>query len=314
MTTEVNSTVRRALATLTAVALAASTVSTRSAELIVDDGVVIKFGGDAQLVLRDKLTAGQGVVLTSQKDDGNGGQTGAAAQVPAAGDWRGLRLEKSAAAFGPLSLSDWTVRYAGGGDAGAAGAAVTLRGFSPGLQYLQVMDGTTGLRLLDGASPAISGSSFLRNAIGLDADGNSAPIIGSTQFAGNTTQAILNRTPATLIQATGNWWGHPSGPKDAAGNPQGQGDAVSAGVNYANPLALAPLIAPSVRLASPLPFYEGRTVTLDVACINATEFRIAEGTAFAGTSFQSLANGRATVDFMTKRQADYAKLVPKKSK
>ena len=126
------------------------------------------------------------------------------------------------------------MRYGGGaGGGGEPGAAVTLRGFNPGFEYLQVMDGTTGLRLLDGAAPAITGSSFLRNTIGLDADGNSAPVIGSTQFGGNAMQAVLNRTPATLIQATGNWWGDASGPKDSVGNPQGLGDAVSPGVNYA---------------------------------------------------------------------------------
>ena len=48
-----------------------------AADLTIDDGVVVKFGNDAQLVVRDRLNAGAGLVLTSQKDDANGGQTNA---------------------------------------------------------------------------------------------------------------------------------------------------------------------------------------------------------------------------------------------
>lgn len=263
-----------------------------AAELQIDDGVVVKFSPDAQLVVRDRLSAGAGVVFTSQKDDTAGGQTGAAAAVPAVGDWRGVRLEKSAAAYGALKLSDVAIRYAGSGDE----AALLVRGFAPALQYLQITDSVTGLRLLGGASPAISGSSFLRNAIGIDADNDSAPVISETQFAGNTSQAILNKTPATLIQATGNWWGHASGPQDPVANPAGQGDAVSTGVNYGNYLATAPLLSPSIRLAAPASHYEQQNILLDVSCINATEYRIAEGDNFAGVSFLPLINGRTTVD------------------
>lgn len=285
---------RRALVSSMAATLAFTSVPASAAELAIDEGVVVKFGTDAQLVVRDKLTAGKGVVLTSQKDDTNGGQTGATPQTAAPADWLGLRFEKSSAAFGTLSLTDWSIRFAGAGD---NGAALTLRGFSPTLQYLQLTDSTTGLRLLDAASPSITGSSFLRNTTGLEAEGSSAPTIGSTQFVGNSSLAVNNKTQGSTLVATGNWWGHASGPRDSAGNPQGQGDAVSAGVNYGSYLATAPLIAPSIRLAAPAPFFEQRTVTLEIACVNATEYRLAEGTAFAGAAFQPLNNGRATVDF-----------------
>ena len=280
-----------------AITLAVTAMPVHAAELIVDDGVVIKFATNTQLVVRDKLTPGKGVVLTSQSDDSSAGQTNATPQTPAAADWRGLRFEKSATAFGALTLSDWAIRYAGAAQGPESGAALTLRSFSPTLQYIQVTDASIGLLLIDTASPAVTGSSFLRNAIGLQAEGGSAPTIGSTQFVGNSTQGILNTTPATVIQASGNWWGHASGPKEAVGNPQGLGDAVSTGVNYASPLAVAPLIAPSVRLASPAPYFEQSTVALDVSCVNATEYRIAEGGAFVGTSFQALSNGRTTVNF-----------------
>jgi large repetitive protein len=264
-----------------------------AADLTLADGVVVKFGTNAQLVVRDKLVSGKGIVLTSQKDDTVGGQSNSTAQVAASGDWRGLRIEKSTAASGASAFNDLLVRY-GGSD---AGAAMTVRGVSPSLQYLQVTDSSTGLRLLDAASPTISGSSFLRNGVGLEADGNSAPVIGSTQFSHNDSEAILNKTPATLIQATGNWWGHVSGPKDPVGNPQGQGDAVSAGVKYSGFLTAVPLLNPTVRLAAPSPFFEQSAVALELSCVNATEYRVAENGGFSGVAFQPLANGRAAVDF-----------------
>jgi len=265
-------------------------------ELTIDDGVVVKFGADAQLVVRDKLTNGLGVTLTSQKDDAIGGQSNATAQTPAAGDWRGLRIEKSVDTA--VILNDLTVRYGGAGDGVDPGAALTLRSLSPTLQYLQITDNTIGLRLLDAASPTISGTSFLRNGFGIEADGNSGPVISNTQFIGNSTQAILNKTPATeTINATGNWWGHISGPNDPVSNPQGQGDAVSTGVSYGSYLSAAPLINPTVRLTTPATYYEQRNIGLELSCVNATEYRIAENNAFTGVSFQTLTNGRASVAY-----------------
>lgn len=287
---------RRVLVRATCIALlAGAPLALTAADLTVSDGVVVKFGTDAQLVVRDKVVSGKGVVLTSQKDDSVSGQTNATPQTAAPGDWQGLRVEKSTSAFGTTPLTDLLVRYGGGG---TSGAALTLRGVSPALQYLQVTDSSnTGLRLLDAASPSISGSSFLRNTTGLEADGGSAPVIGTTQFAQNRTQAVLNKTPATLIQASGNWWGHVSGPNDSVGNPQGQGDTVSAGVKYSGYLTAVPLINPTVRLAAPAPFFEHSGIALDLSCVNATEFRLAENGAFTGVAFQPLPNGRASVVF-----------------
>ena len=37
-----------------------------AAELTIDDGVMIKFGVDAQLAVRDHLIAGKGIIMTSQ--------------------------------------------------------------------------------------------------------------------------------------------------------------------------------------------------------------------------------------------------------
>ncbi len=273
-------------------ALGGAFATSRAADLTIADGVTVKFGADAQLVVRDRLTAGQGVVLTSQKDDSVAGQTGASAQTPAAGDWLGIRLEKSTTDFGALTLTDLAVRYGGAGD----GAGMTLRGFSPTLQFLQWTDNTVGLRLLEGASPSITGSSFLRNVTGLEADDNSAPSVTGGQFSQNTAQAILNKTPAAIIQATGDWWGNASGPKDPAANPQGLGDTVSAGVSYGGYLTAQPMIHPTVRLAAPASFFEQREIALDVSCPSAAEYRLAEGGVFTG-AFQPLSSGRASTSF-----------------
>lgn len=261
-------------------------------DLTIGDGVVVKFGSDAQLVVRDKITVGTGVAFTSQKDDTLGGKTNTTAQVAAPGDWRGLRMEKSAAPYGSQWGDGTIIRFAGG--SGAAG--LTLRGVSPSFNYLQAADNTVGLRLQAAASPRLSGASILRNGVGIDANDNAAPVIAAGQFVGNTAQAILNNTPATRIQATGNWWGDASGPKDGAGNPQGLGDAVSTGVDYGQFLTQVPLIDPSIRLAAPAPYIDKANVDLVIGCVNATEYRIAENGVFTGVTFQPLANWQAAVN------------------
>ena len=283
-----------------AAAILLSAQALNAGTLTIDDGVVIKFGADAQLVVRDQLVAGKDVTLTSQKDDSAGGPSASTPQSPASGDWRGLRIEKSAAAAaagGPFTLNGWSVRYAGPAPGSSVpGAALTLRGGSPGLQFLSLSDSDVGLQLLDGAQPAITGASFLRNGTGLLASGSSGATVTGSQFVGNRNWGVNNQTPSVVLNARGNWWGHPSGAKDSVGNPQGQGDAVSTGVDHGAPLAAAPLLNPSLRLAYPSNYFAQRNVLFELACINATEYRIAEGGAFAGLAFQALNNERAQVE------------------
>lgn len=263
-----------------------------AADLTVADGVVVKFGDGAELAVRDRITVGQGVTFTSQRDDAAGGPVSSTPQTAASGDWRGVRLEKSSASSGQSALSDSTIRFAGDDE----GAALTLRGVNPPLQFVQITDSAVGLRLGASANPAITGSMFMRNGIGIEANA-SAPTIGNSVFEANTSFALSNLTPATPIQATGNWWGHISGPRNTATNPQGQGDPISTGVNFGNVLTSAPLLNPSIRLAAPATYFEQRSVDLLLACLNAIDFRIAENNAFVGVPFQSLTNGRASVPY-----------------
>jgi len=264
----------------------------RGAELTLADGVVVKFGAGAQLVVRDKLTAGHGVVLTSRQDNSVGGTIADGMPAPIPGDWRGLRVEKSASSSG-IVLDDSVIRYGGGqNDAG-----LTLRGIAPTLRNLQVSDNLVGLRTVDGASPSLPGASFLRNQTGLEADGNSVPLISAGQWVGNLGQAVLNKTPSTQVQATGNWWGHASGPRDSVGNPSGQGDTVSTGVNYGQYLAGAPLVGANLRLAVPAAYYEQAGIDLVATCLNATEYRIAETSNFSGVSFSPFSGGSVPVAY-----------------
>lgn len=252
-------------------------------DLAVNDGVVVKFGQDAQLVVRDKLTAGKGVVLTSQNDDKAGGQAASTVQIPVAGGWGGLRFEKSSAP-NSLMLNEMTIRYAGA----QGGAGLTVLGFNPALQFMQITDNIIGMQLLQGASPTINGVSFLRNGIGIQADGNALPVITNSQFAQNYTQAILNLTPTSIIQASGNWWGSSTGPKDLIGNPAGLGDLVSLGVNYGGYLIDAPLLDPTLSVAGNPTFTSLQNVTLLLNCVNAVEYRVAENAAFTGLAYQPI--------------------------
>jgi large repetitive protein len=288
----------RTVALATSVALLAPSLplSAVAAQLTLEEGVVVKFGSTGQLVVRDRIVTQPGVTLTSQRDDAFGGALSSQPQSAAGGDWRGLRLEKSAAATGALTLNDISVRFAGGTEPGGVGSGITVRGWSPTLQNLQITDSGIGLRLLAGAAPAISGSSFLRNTTGIDSE-NGVPSVSGSQFVANSSWGIQNRSTAGAIQAAGNWWGHATGPKQTETNPAGLGDAVSAGVNYSGFLTRAPLINPALRLAEPAAFFTQQTILLDLACINATEFRIAEGNAFTGVAFKPLTDGRGQVTY-----------------
>ncbi len=222
-----------------------------------------------------RYAVGRDVALTSERDSSIGGQVRSGLPAPSAGAWRGIKLEKSSGEFS-LSLGDPLIRYAGSDNA----AALTIRGFSPNLSFLRVRDSTVGVRLLDGANARLTGFLIKGNAIGVEADGDSAAQILQSTIESNTS-GVVNRTPSTVIQATGNWWGHASGPRDPAGNPQGQGDSVSSGVNYGSYLASAPLTNPTLRIAEPRPFFDQSLIALLLSCVNATEYRVAENGAFA---------------------------------
>ena len=283
------------LSTLLALIFLLAPPIAQAAQLTLQDGVVVKFGANAQLEVRDKLIPGKRIAFTSLNDDSTGGQTNATPQVANPGDWLGVSLEQSAAAYGALSLNTVAFRYGGGQGL----AALTVNGWSPALQFVQITDSLLGLRTANGAAPVITGASFLRNLTGMEADDTSAPSVSGSQFVGNSLLAISNLT-GTAIQAPGNWWGSASGPNDSIANPTGLGDAVTPlGVNFNSFLTLAPLINPSLWLAAPAPYFDQHSVLLDVSCLNAVAYRVVEGSDFGTLPFQPLTNGQAQLLFTT---------------
>jgi hypothetical protein len=284
MATNLQSLTRPRRNTLPALALALAAVSSlvHAADLTIDDGVVVKFGADTSIVVRDTLRVGGPVTFTGLKDDSIAGQTGVTAQTPAAGDWRGVKIEASSS---NLKLDELSIRY--GGASGEAGLA--LRKISPTLKFLSVDASVLGVRVTDGAAPRFEGLTLTGNGVGLEIDGNASPAVIGSDIHGNTSFGARNLTPATVVPATGNWWGDASGPRDAIGNPQGAGDAVSSGINYGSFLAAAPPIDPTLRVAGGITFTEQPTVTLLLSCRNATEYRIAENGNFSGVAFQPMA-------------------------
>ena len=256
--------------------------------MTVGEGVVVKFGSTQNSLCAIGSTV-ETRPLRRERDSSIGGQIRSGLPAPSAGAWRGIKLEKSSGEF-LLTLGDPLIRYAGSDNA----AALSIRGFSPNLSFLRVRDSTVGVRLLDGANARLTGFLIKGNATGVEADGDSAAQILQSTFESNTS-GVVNRTPSTVIQATGNWWGHASGPRDPAGNPQGQGDSVSSGVNYGSYLASAPLTNPTLRIAEPRPFFDQSLIALLLSCVNATEYRVAENGAFGGVGFVPLVDGRASV-------------------
>jgi hypothetical protein len=249
-------------------------VVTIAADLTVSDGVAVKFGPDAGLVVRDTLSVDGAATFTSVHDPGDGGTT---AQAPAAGDWRGVSLEPSSL---NLQLDGLTLRY--------GEASLSVRRNSPVVRFLTVDHSLLGIRVVDGAAPRFEGLSLLDNTVGLETDSASPVLVGS-DIHGNTSFGVRNLTPATAVQATGNWWGSATGPKDLGANPLGQGDPVSTGVNYSGFLTQVPLIEPTLAVAGGITFTEQPGVTLLLRCRNATEFRIAENGSFTGVAFQPMA-------------------------
>ena len=137
---KVRGVVRAAVAVAMAWATVGGVLPARAADLTLDEGVVVKFGAGAQLVVRDRLVTQSGVILTSQNDDGVLGPSFAQARTAAAGDWLGVRVEKSVVGFGGVSFSDILIKHAGE----RAEPALYLRANSPQLQYFQVSDSVLG--------------------------------------------------------------------------------------------------------------------------------------------------------------------------
>jgi hypothetical protein len=257
----------------------ALSLTAHSADLGISDGVVVKFGNGAGIAVLDGIHLSNQATFTSTKDDSLLGQTGPTAGIPAKGNWNGIKLEASAPPT-LVKLEDIRLRYGGG----AGSAALDIRKTAPLVKSVVVRDSIIGVRVMDGASPSFQGLSLIGNDIGMEVGGNATPVLTGSEITSNT-QGMSNLTPATVIQATGNWWGDATGPKDAVGNPAGKGDSVSSGVNYSNWSTVIPLIDPKIRVVGSPSYTSSANVTLNLACRNAIEYRVAENGNFTGLAF-----------------------------
>lgn len=278
------------------------------AKLTIRDGVVVKFApapqpsnASAGLLVRGQLMTEAGVVFTSAADDQTAGQVYKTSVLPKIGDWWGLFISPSVSPQN-ISIKGLTVRYAGSqvnlpAKVGLGGAGLNLSAGAYAFDGLRLENNTIGVRVYGAGSPLFTASQISLNGIGIQAEAGAAPVIRQSSLVGNSAFAVLNLQPSNVVQAEGNWWGHSTGPQQATTNPAGQGNPVSDGVNFGTFAAIAPLSNPSVRLASPAPYFEQRTLDLVLYCTNATEYRIAESGQFAGVPFQALVNSQARVPF-----------------
>src|SRR5450755_3672837 len=258
---------------------------TPAAELDVQPGVVVKFGSNAGMTVRDTLHTWPGVVFTSLKDDASGGQTNPTVQTPAAGDWRGLTLDPLATPQN-VSVRGLALRYAGS----SGGAALVCQTNAYAFDEIQVANSIIGVRVTDGGAAHFTGVLLSGNQTGMEVDRGATPVVSNSDIHGNTTFGINNKTPATIVQATGNWWGASSGPHDVVGNPNGAGDNVSMGVNYGQFLGGPPLLDCSVQPANGLYTTSVPNITLALACTNATQYRVSKDSSFAGVNYLPMAS------------------------
>lgn len=123
------------------------------------------------------------------------------------------------------------------------GAGLVVHGGAYSFNRLQLSHNAVGIRVIGSGSPAITASRITHNDVGLLAEQGATPSIAESDISANTQFGVRNTQPAAVVQARGNWWGHASGPKDAVGNPAGQGNAVSTGVDYGSYLSAEPVLA-----------------------------------------------------------------------
>ena len=249
-----------------------------AADLIIQDNVVVKFGQDAGMTVRDTLSLGHGVKFTSINNDDIAGQTKPTVGTPQAGDWGGLKISTNVP-VGNLQLDGLALSYAGGN----GGAAVSISGQSYVLQNLLIEHSSVGMRIANGGTASLSGMSWLSNQTGLEVTG-SAPTISNSEWVGNAT-AVNNLTPATIVTATGNWWGSASGPQDPVNNPSGAGDPVSTGVDYGSFSVEQLLIACDVYKTNGAYQVNAAQITLSLSCRHAIEVRLSEDNTFPTESF-----------------------------
>ncbi|MGF6211501.1 hypothetical protein ABIE32_001366 [Comamonas sp. 4034] len=284
----------------TALAGGAVALAAGNAKLTIADGVVVKFGEGAGINVRDQLQTGSNVIFTSQFDDTALGATNPQSEAPEAGDWLGVLVAKDVPTTG-LKIDGLTIRYAGGTTGLPSymngGAGLVLNGGAYGFNRLQFSSNTVGIRVIGTGSPSIAKTRLVQNGVGLLAEQGATPVISESDISANTQFGVRNTNPASIVQAQGNWWGHASGPKDAVGNPAGQGNAVSTGVDYGSYLTAEPVLTCTI---APTQGYitRVRNIELSLDCPQAAQYRIQESEQFTDAlAWQNMAGNPTKVTY-----------------
>lgn len=260
-------------------------------ELEVAEGVVVKFGTDGQLVIRDGLVVAGDVVFTSLQDDTVAGTTNPTASAAVPGDWKGIRLERSSPA-GLTQLQGLRILYGGGGI-----PAFTLARTQIPLSNFSVLhSASAGLSALGETSSALSQLVLTNNAVGFEAQPGATATLSAAVIAGNSMFGARNLDPNNPIAAHGIWWGHPTGPLDSSDdtgtgglyNPAGVGNAVSDGVLYDSFQDQIPLFGLSLALSQGVVALQP-DVLLRLMGPTATGVRLSENPGFPGVPFEAFA-------------------------
>ncbi len=187
-----------------------------NAILTINPGVILKFFGGCGLDINKGLMAIGGstpdsaIVFTDYRDDFYGGDSNSDSTASNPynyySGWNGITFEDQS--LDPdCQLSHCIIRYAG---LSYGGSAITT----------------------NNASPTITHSTIINNYNGVTANGASNPLINFCDIYQNGNLGVNNVNKSFVIDATNNWWGDNSGPKNATSNPAGTGQAVTDGVNF----------------------------------------------------------------------------------
>lgn len=204
-----------------------------SSVLNIPNGTVLKFSTatTSGLIVDGTLNAAgpnSSIFFTSLKDDmiANDTNLDASSTSPSPGDWGGIEINPGGAA----NLSDVVIRY--GGSIGTSSAMIFNNG-----GVLNISSSTVAYSSGDGirnfaGTTTVTADDLGYNAYGLYFDSGSASIVSPSVIHDNSSFGVFNSTSSVTIEATGNYWGSLSGPKNASTNPNGHGDNVSDYVHY----------------------------------------------------------------------------------
>ena len=198
-------------------------------ELTVEAGAEVLFESGAGLhvygALRAVGTAAQPITFTTSST------------TPAPGQWEGIFFEPESD-DGRNLLEYVTVSYAGGGQVNWCGnwcnTAIGVCDASPTIRHTTVRYSLgDGIWIGDNSNVDIRNCTIEDNGdVGIRVE-NSDVTVEDTSLLWNVNFGIANVSPGPDVQATHNWWGHPSGPYHPTTNPDGLGDQVSDDVAYA---------------------------------------------------------------------------------